>query len=326
MSDTETTTNSRVPTLVQLCQRVASSCVDSITTLGDDLSYPLVKPILERCTAEQLLELEENSPHLLDDTLEIWMQLCIRKYPTAVEKYLDDDLLEPRLWRERYKVLKREEERRFERLGSKLKAQRMEAEERKKEREVKLTDRVPPSKRPRTGGWGAPVQPKTLIQKTLSEASKIQKAMYHSRMIPPMNSGKTYRVLARPSCIIMPASTSTDPNRVSVNTVQRSAISAPSNRSAPPRTSPPFSSTQQQQLPPTNQPSHGPNPGSALAPTTTPTVPRQSGSTPLKRLPAASASSVSPDARPMKSAASLRKDPMASLFVPKHRAYSQRPV
>jgi hypothetical protein len=49
-------------------------------------------------------------------------------------------------------VLKHEEERRFERLGSKLKAQRMEAEERKKEREVKLTDRVPPSKRPRTGG------------------------------------------------------------------------------------------------------------------------------------------------------------------------------
>lgn len=49
-------------------------------------------------------------------------------------------------------ALKHEEERRFERLGSKLKAQRMEAEERKKEREVKLTDRVPPPKRPRTGG------------------------------------------------------------------------------------------------------------------------------------------------------------------------------
>lgn len=104
------------------------------------------------------------------------MQLCIRKYPTAVARYIDDNSLEPTSWKERYmvgpiyfgirnalmhiqKVLKHEEESRFERLGSKLKAQRKEAEERKKEREVKLTDRVPPPKRPRTGGckfryWG----------------------------------------------------------------------------------------------------------------------------------------------------------------------------
>ncbi|KAJ3559318.1 hypothetical protein NP233_g11294 [Leucocoprinus birnbaumii] len=324
MSDTESTANGRVPTLVQLCQRVASSCVDSVTTFGDDLSYPLVKPILERCTAGQLLVLEESSPHLLEDTLEIWMQLCIRKYPTAVEKYLDDDLLEPTSWRERYKVLEREEQRRFERLGSKLKAQRMEAEERKKEREVKLTDRVPPPKRART--WGAPVPQRTLMQKTFSEASKIQKAMYHSRMIPPMNNGKTYRVLTKPACNIMPASTPADSNRVSVNTVQKRASS---NCSAPPRTSPPSSSTLQTSSARTQlSDKPRPNVGSVASPTSpsaSSPVPRQSGSTPLKRLPAASPGA-SPDARSIKPMAPVRKDPMASLFVPKHRAYSQRPV
>lgn len=33
-----------------------------------------------------------------------------------------------------------------------------------------------------------------------------------------------------------------------------------------------------------------------------------------------------PQPRPFKSPPSVKKDPMASLFVPKHRAYSQRPV
>ncbi|KXN92273.1 Transcription elongation factor B polypeptide 3 [Leucoagaricus sp. SymC.cos] len=325
MSDPEFPGNSRMPTLVQLCQRVASNCTDSITTLGDELSYPLVKPILERCTAEQLSVIEESSPHLLDEALEIWMQLCIRKYPTAVEKYLDDDSLEPRSWRERYMVLKHEEERRFERLGSKLKAQRMEAEERKKEREVKLTDRVPPPKRPRTGGWGAPVQPRTLIQKTLSEASKISKAMYHSRMIPPMNGGKTYRVLPKPSCSIMPTTTSTIPSRVAVNTVQKRLISNVSNGRAPPHASS-ISPSTPRSASTKNQALQRPSPGSALAPPTTSMVPRQSGSSPVKGLLAASPSGSSPDARPMKPVVSLKKDPMASLFVPKHRAYSQRPV
>ncbi|KAF9447667.1 hypothetical protein P691DRAFT_671037 [Macrolepiota fuliginosa MF-IS2] len=326
MSDTELPTNGRVPTLVQLCQRVASSCVDSIVTLGDDLSYPLVRPILERCSSEQLLQLEGTSPHLQHDTLEIWMHLCIRKYPTAVEKYLDDDSLEPTSWRERYMALKHEEKRRFERLGSKLKAQRMEVEERKKEREVKLIDRVPPSKRPRTGGWGAPVQPKTLLQKTLSEASKIQKTMYTSRMIPPMNSSKSYRVLPRPSCPIIPPSTSTTAGRVSVNTVPKRPISGPSGLSSKisPRAPLPSSSVCQPSPSTSSLSNSRPIPTSVIPQTATTTVP-QSGTAPVKKPSAASPSSTPADARPIK-AIPIKKDPMATLFVPKHRAYSQRPV
>lgn len=34
----------------------------AITNLGDDLTYDLVKPVLERCCAEQLLRLEHASP------------------------------------------------------------------------------------------------------------------------------------------------------------------------------------------------------------------------------------------------------------------------
>lgn len=68
----------RVPTLVQYCQRVAAVHVDgssfphssdlvqqhipAISSLGDELRYELVRPILQRCTVDQLLRLEQASP------------------------------------------------------------------------------------------------------------------------------------------------------------------------------------------------------------------------------------------------------------------------
>ncbi|XP_006457924.1 hypothetical protein AGABI2DRAFT_199007 [Agaricus bisporus var. bisporus H97] len=315
MNDSESSINGRVPPLTQLCQRAAASYAESITTLGDNLSYSLVKPILERCSAEQLLKLEESSPHIQDDSLELWVQLCIRKYPTAVGRYLDDDSLEPISWRERYMILKREEESRFERLGSKLKAQRLEAEERKKEREVKLTDRVPPPKRPRSGGWGAPTQPKTLLQKTLSEASKIQKAMYNSRSIPPMANGRSYRVLAKDTSPIIPESKSVVTSRVCVNTVQKRLVCGPSRTSKVPTSLPQLPSNANTS--PMSQARHGSAPSNTTLKTTVP-------ESPCKRLGAPSNSP--PDGRPMKTMVSVKKDPMAALFLPKHRAHSQRPV
>lgn len=162
------------------------------------------------------------------------------------------------------------------------------------------------------------MQPRTLIQKTLSEASKIQKAMYQPRMFPPTNGGKTYRVLPKPSCTLT-SSMSANCDRVSVNTVPKRVISGPSNRTVPP------SQTSSSSLTPRRSFSQTTGPGSALASTTiVSTIPKHSGNISPKRLP--TASSISANAGPMKQATSIKKDPMASLFVPKHRAYSQRPV
>jgi elongin-A len=231
-------------------------------------------------------------------------------------------------------VLKREEESRFERLGSKLKAQRLEAEERKKEREVKLTDRVPPPKRPRSGGCksrlpgictvinrstslvhalgGAPTQPKTLLQKTLSEASKIQKAMYNSRSIPPMANGKSYRVLAKGTCPIIPEPKSIVSNRVCVNTVHKRLVCGPSGTSKIPASLPQPPSNRNPT--PLSQASHGPVHSHTTLKTAVPK-------------PNTLATSNAPhDGRPMRTVTSVKKDPMAALFVPKHRAHSQRPV
>ncbi|KAJ7632832.1 RNA polymerase II transcription factor SIII subunit A-domain-containing protein [Roridomyces roridus] len=275
----------RVPTLVQYCQRVASVHVDSISSLGDELRYDLVKPILERCTVDQLMRLEQASPYLQKETPEIWKGLCFRTYPAANDRYRRGEILEPDSWKEQYFDLVQEEARKFEAVGNKIRRQRLEAEERKKDSGIRVTTQQPTGKR----RWGVSVQPKTLFQKTKSEASRLQKNMYSKPMLPPMpNNGKNYRVLPAANSALLPTSTSN--SRVTVNTVVHSVSASGSSSSV--------SSTSK---------------GSPLVTTSNPVEsPRKK---PRLDLPADSQLP-----KPM----AVKRDPTASLFLPKHRAYSQR--
>ena len=91
-----------------------------------------------------------------------------------------------------------------------MKSQRLEAEERKRQKEIKFTDRLPPMKRARgcesyreaniivesyiyVSGSSTPQQ-KSLFQKTRSEASKIQRTMFEPCMRPPMPQTNRQRI------------------------------------------------------------------------------------------------------------------------------------
>ncbi|KZT26590.1 hypothetical protein NEOLEDRAFT_1241043 [Neolentinus lepideus HHB14362 ss-1] len=286
LSDNDQQPCRRILSLVHYCQRVASNHVDSISTLGD-LRYDLIKPILGGCTPETLVRLEEASPHIQDETSDIWRQLCFRKHNgQCVERYTDE---EPDSWRDQFFLLEEEQAKRLEEVGSRIRSQRQQAEERKKESRIKITDRLPPSKRTRT--WG-PSQPKTLFQKTKSSASRIQKSMYGPPMLPPMPSAKTYRVLPTPSrSSLLPAPTSTSGTpRITVTVVRR-----PSTSSVPATG-----------ISPTNS-----------APVSHPSVPTSPPPT-SSSLPARTET-----ARTVKPTS--KKDPMSNLFMPKHRQHSQLP-
>ncbi|KAE9409437.1 hypothetical protein BT96DRAFT_872059 [Gymnopus androsaceus JB14] len=277
--------NRRVQSLLQICQRVAGNNIESISSLGE-LPFSLVSPILERCSPEQLLRMEDASTHLKKDTEELWRSLCARTYPTMMERHEDTIETVPDSWRSHFFVLRKAEAKRLEEVGSRIRSQRREAEERKKEREVKFTDRMPPQKRSR-GGWNMPAQPKSLFQKTRSEASKMQKNIYNSRMIPPMPKGKDYRTTGPTagSSLLLPPQQSYS-NRVSVNTVIRRPMSSTARSSGPCAT---------------------PN---AVSPQPIAPSPTNSSAPIEQAFP--------------KPSSTAKKDPMASLFVPKHRAYSQR--
>ncbi|KAG1723210.1 RNA polymerase II transcription factor SIII subunit A-domain-containing protein [Suillus lakei] len=269
----------RLPTLVTYCQRVLSTYTDSISSLGDDaIRYDVIKPVLECCSADTLLRLEQSSPYLENDTSEIWQRLCWRTFPLLAEQYLQEGSEAPESWREQFFLLREAEAKRLELVGSRLRSQRMEADERKKEREVKITDRLPPPKRGRA--WGAPSQPKTLFQKTKNEATKFRSSILKPGPSEPTKSMVTVKTVAykRPFILPAPPQSSGRPPTPSVSapaTPRKLVASPPSARSPKPATtaqSPPSTGEQRSFKPPIN-----------------------------------------------------KKDPMASLFMPKHRTLSQLP-
>ncbi|KAG9226206.1 hypothetical protein CCMSSC00406_0005117 [Pleurotus cornucopiae] len=297
-----------VPSLVYLCQRVAISNADAISSLGEELRFEIVKPILEQCDAATLCRIEDANPSLRagSGTQGIWEELCYKTYPLAAER-LKESLIE--CWRDTYFKLRESEARRLEELAHKMRKQRTAAEDKKEERKVKFTDRLPPAASKRSG-WGINPQPKTLFQKTKSEAFKLQRTMYSLRSVPPMVNGKTYRVIPpSPKPPLLPASTSSPlSSRVTVTTV-RHVRPPPSSSSA---SSSDTSSSDRA----TSYPS-----SPAPAPGKLPPPPRTQQSTPHE---APTTAQAAPGPTTPRKKAPVKKDPASALFMPKHRAYSQR--
>lgn len=276
----------RIPTLGAYCQRVLSTHADALSCLGDDIRYDLIKPVLECCSAETLLRLEQSSPYLQENTSDLWERLCFKTYPLLVEQLARNGELRPDSWREQFFFLREAEAHRLEEVTSKLRSQRLEAAERKKEREVKLTDRLPPTKRARTSA----TQPKTLFQKAKKEV-KSRTALYTTRILPPMVHGKTYRVLpsaasAKPSPII--CTDKAGATRLPPTTLSTGMPGGESQLSTDP---PPINSSA---------------PSASVSPFFAPS------------------SHTHTEARILKPSIPKR-DPTASLFMPKHRAFSQLP-
>jgi len=242
-------------------------------------------------SADHLSRLEKASPTISVDTPEIWRRLCEQTYRQFWARYEDGKHEEPESWKDKYFDLRSQEAKRLELVGAKLRNQRVEHEERKKEREVKLTDRIPPAKRQRT--WGHSQPAKTLFEKTRSRTAQLQQSIY-TRVPPPMLSAKNYssstRRLPASSITLRPSSTSSDSSssssapqygsRVTVNKVVVRKHPQPPQlpRAASPSKISNVSSINQRSVPPPSSPPSG------------------------------------------------KKDPMGTLFMPKHRAHSQLPL
>ncbi|KAK0228785.1 hypothetical protein IW262DRAFT_640111 [Armillaria fumosa] len=304
----------KIPALVAYCQRVAGKHAESIPTLGQELSlrYDLVKPILQQCEPHDLLRLERGSTRLQHNTQELWKNLSIKKYSIQLQGYLSGDAPEPESWRDHYFVLQKAEAKHLEEVGSRLRSQRLEHEQQKKEREVKITDRIPPQKRLRP--WSGPSQPKTLMQKTYTSASKLHKTVYNARF-----TVKGKPISTSPSVPLLPTPSPSYASRVTVTTVKHRQ--PPS--SSPPSSTGPNSRSSTSLSTSSNGPatyaapvspcklSHGDCRPPPLPPAKKP-EPTQISVLPNQTLP-------SPGPRP-------KKKPATSLFMPKDRAYSQRPT
>ncbi|KAI5121011.1 hypothetical protein M0805_005957 [Coniferiporia weirii] len=171
--------------LVQYCQRVLVANVDAISGFGEERRIPhrLIGPILQGCNADTLLRLEQDTPFLREHTSGLWKDLCSRDHPRAAELLLDSTIEDLGSWRDRYLHLKEKEAVRLEEAASKIRNQRLKAEELKRRHQIKITDRLPTTKRPRHG-WSASASPQTLFEKTRREATKFQKNVFGARLGP----------------------------------------------------------------------------------------------------------------------------------------------
>lgn len=88
--------------LYTMCLRVILRNLVSVQDLGD-MPWRNAKPILEACRVDQLITLEEASPHLLEHSEEIWRRNCLQDFMELRKLYSDNqNRKEPKSWRRLY--------------------------------------------------------------------------------------------------------------------------------------------------------------------------------------------------------------------------------
>ncbi|XP_055523313.1 transcription elongation factor B polypeptide 3 isoform X2 [Wyeomyia smithii] len=85
-----------VPKLFDMCIRLLQENIDLIDTFGG-IPFDLLKPVIERATAQQLMKLEQFNPYLLEDTDVLWEQHCRRTFRNQMRKQEECES-----WREMY--------------------------------------------------------------------------------------------------------------------------------------------------------------------------------------------------------------------------------
>ncbi|KZT57029.1 hypothetical protein CALCODRAFT_496689 [Calocera cornea HHB12733] len=135
-----------LPSLKELCTRVVYNNLPSITSFGE-MSYEAVHPFLMRMDAAQLRCVEENSPHLIDHTEEIWKALCLREFIEIRRAYDSGQLGEPGYWREVYDDAEAARELKFAQLQAKMKNNYKAIAHQKEAKQIKVIEKAPPAKR-----------------------------------------------------------------------------------------------------------------------------------------------------------------------------------
>ncbi|OAD57386.1 Transcription elongation factor B polypeptide 3 [Eufriesea mexicana] len=83
-----------VPTLFEICTRVLIENIDALEFTGG-VPFDIIKPVLERATADQLFMLEHYNPYLIEDTDELWHYHCNREFRNKQREEMET-------WREMY--------------------------------------------------------------------------------------------------------------------------------------------------------------------------------------------------------------------------------
>nr|XP_057915107.1 elongin A, like [Doryrhamphus excisus] len=104
-----------LPAMMSLYQQCIRMLQNNINLLYETGSVPfeILEPVLERCTPEQLLRIEECNPVYIGETDNLWGKHCHRDFKDAKLQQYES-------WKEMYIRLSEERERKFQRLAKKI--------------------------------------------------------------------------------------------------------------------------------------------------------------------------------------------------------------
>lgn len=102
-----------VPSLHELCIRFLQKNIDALEYTGG-VPFEILKPVLERATAEQLEAFENYNPYLMEDSDVLWKQHCQRKFKAYKRQEMET-------WREMYYRCAQEQEARLNSLTNNIK-------------------------------------------------------------------------------------------------------------------------------------------------------------------------------------------------------------
>ncbi|XP_076645760.1 transcription elongation factor elongin A [Halictus rubicundus] len=83
-----------VPTLFEICTQILIENIDALEFTGG-VPFDIIKPVLERATADQLFTLEHYNPYLIEDTDRLWEFHCNRQFRNKQREEMET-------WREMY--------------------------------------------------------------------------------------------------------------------------------------------------------------------------------------------------------------------------------
>lgn len=108
------TTVTTVSSLFELSMKILIENIDALSDTGG-VPYDIIHPVLERCTPQQLLHLEDCNPYFIDDTDLLWERHCSREFKGTKPKT-------GQTWRELYMQNESEREMRLKRIHAKISA------------------------------------------------------------------------------------------------------------------------------------------------------------------------------------------------------------
>ncbi|KAJ1347865.1 hypothetical protein KIN20_003030 [Parelaphostrongylus tenuis] len=125
-----------VPSLFTLCSRLLMNNI-RVLYYAKYINYDVVKPILERCTSEELAHIESRHQYLEEDSGELWQRFV------AAKKYSGEKPTYTESWKELYYSLEKEEEEKLKQLS--LRIGKMHNTDTKVSRKAILADATAPA-------------------------------------------------------------------------------------------------------------------------------------------------------------------------------------